>query len=87
MSPILFANWTHSPPKNHNVSDLLHPLHLGLSSDAAAVLSTRKKIDVLDSHMSYLDTGNVAGSDNTGENDLHLWNVLVGIINYLVLHI
>ena len=40
----------------------------GLSSDAAAVLSTRKKIDVLDSHMSYLDTGNVAGNDNTGEN-------------------
>ena len=39
----------------------------GLSTDAAAVLGTRKKIDVLDSHMSYLDTGNVSGNDNTGD--------------------
>ena len=54
--------------ENQNLSDLLFLLLLwGLSTDAAAVLSTRKKIDVLDSHMSYLDTGNVADSDNTGE--------------------
>ena len=37
-----------------------------ISSPAADVLQTRKRMDVLDSHMSYLDTGNVPGSDETG---------------------
>ena len=53
-------SWPFSPPQWLS----------GLSTDAAVVLSTRKKIDVLDSHMSYLDTGNVAGNDNTGKIDL-----------------
>ena len=39
----------------------------GLNTPAAKVLATRKQIDVLDSQMSYLDTGKVAGSDETGK--------------------
>ncbi len=39
----------------------------GVSSAAVAVLKTRRSVDVLDSHMSYLDTGAVQGSDETGQ--------------------
>ncbi len=42
-------------------------LLVGLNTPAAKVLATRKQIDVLDSQMSYLDTGKVEGSEETGK--------------------
>ena len=41
-------------------------LFADISTPGADVLRTRKRVDVLDSYMSYLDTGDVPGSDETG---------------------